>query len=250
MKKKQTADHEGGHALIAWIEGFPLMSVTINPMPGVAPGASGICFTGRQYYGKTELSDAPEILTAAKARVLMAGRVADEFFHSGGPGGWQQDFKNLAALMPVDDETLSMHRFCKKHPGDTERFFQKFKKPVVDLLKSKRGRKAAKALSKTLLEVGTLSGQAAVNVFDKAWGKSLPKKTLPLSAHVGITIGGPRTYDDVLINLKTFLFAMEHDATYLQGELSNKQEDHLARVRLYLKLLHHELLDLKKADRS
>jgi hypothetical protein len=238
---KKTADHEAAHAVMAIHEGFTVTSITINPMPGTAaPGVGGVCYCERPDGGP---SPAPEILSAAKARLLMAGRVSDELFHEDDPRcGWRQDFRDLAALMPADDETLKMHEFCGKHPGDVERFYQRFKGPVVDLLTSRKGRKAGRALSKALLEGGTLSGQCAASVFYKSWGAPPPSKALPISKHIGITLGGgPQTYSDVLINLRTYLWAMTADAGHLRGELSEKEENRLARVRMYLCLLRQEL---------
>lgn len=242
MKAKQIADHEGfGHLETGWYDGIPFKSVTINPAPGTATGARGVCYAGRPG-GNTAEAHTPEILTAAKAHMLLAGRVADELFHPSAPAiSWCKDFEDLAALMPLDNTTLQMHRYCEEHPGDTEGFYQKFKKPVVRLLKSKRGRRAGKALSDALLEAGTLSGAAAVSILEKAWGKPLPPKAIPASKHIALIDEGPNSYEDVLFHLGAYLHVMEEDANRLRGDLPGEEESHLGRIRFYLKMLGLEL---------
>lgn len=241
MNAKRAADHEASHLVIGWMNGFPIHSVTINPPPGTAPGMAGACYTHRPD-GSTVTGLPPEMLNTATAFMIMAGRVSSEIFHPGSSKtGWEQDMRGLAALMPLDDTTLEMHRYCTEHPGNTDGFYETFKGPVFRLLKSKRGSRAVKALSDALSAAGTLSGQAAVSVLEKSWGRPLPPKAIPLAGHVGITDGGPNSYEDILFNLQVYLRAMKADANRLQGELPESKANHLAGVRTYIRLLELEI---------
>jgi hypothetical protein len=235
------ADHEAAHALLGWYGGFSIKSVTINPRPEEIPGASGICYVRRESFGISVLQT-PEMLTAEKVHLLLAGRISEFLFHPDAlTDGWNNDFERLAGLMPQNNLTLRMHRYCEDHPHDVEGFYQRFFKTVVRLLKSKKGQRAIKALSRALLEAGTLSGQACVSILEQAWGKPFPPKAKPVSGHFSITEEGPRNYLDLLFNLSAYLRAMEEDAVRLRGNLMDDEEDHLGRIRIHLKMLRLEL---------
>jgi len=244
---QKTANHEAAHALVRWVNGFVIDHVTINPslLETLPKGenAQGVIYTrDPSRDGHTDIIQHPKYLRSGEADSIIAGRVAEELFHKGDPQkGWAQDFRDLAALMPVDDRTLAMHQFCSTNPGQTEKFYRKFRKQVLDILSSKAGKRAHKAVSKALQNAGTLSGQAAVQILEKSWGKPLPAQAVPASGHVGLTLAGAKTYSDVLINLRTYSRVMKEEANRLRGSLSQKKEEHLSKVRFYLALLQLEL---------
>lgn len=235
------SDHEAAHAVVAWVEGFCIKSLTVNPKPGEFPGSSGICYVGKEDAFMTLLG-MPEVLTEAKFNMLVAGRVSEELnYPDVSADGWKFDFDRLAALMPLDNTTLEIHQFCKIHPRDTEGLYRKFTKKVSRILRSKKGRRAVRALSDALLNYGTLSGMAVVDLLEKSWGKPLPPKAKPLPDHFSLTENGPRTFQDLLFNVSAYCRAMSEDTARLRGNLSDKEENRLGRIRLYLRFLELEI---------
>jgi len=146
----------------------------------------------------------------------MAGRVSDDLFHSGGPPGHVQDFKNLKALLPLDDETLRMHDWSRTEKS-TEDFYQMFRGPVVKLLRSRRGRRAHRTLAAALLNHQTLSGQHAVEILREAWGDPLPPRALPPEDHCEVIDKGPANHEELLRSIRGLAGLALNDCESMSG---------------------------------
>jgi len=228
---RKTAEHEAAHALVGWQGGRRIESITIDPQR-VGIDARGVCFLSA---GRVDLIGAPESLTADQAHYLMAGRVSDDLFFPGGRPGHGQDFKRLEALLSLDDETLRMHAFPREE--GMEAFYERFRGPVVKLLRSRRGRRAHKALAATLMEHRTLSGRHAAEVLREAWGTPLPPRALPLDDHCSITDKRPSSHAELFRHVRGLVALALSDCEAMRGYGKPKEILRRQRVENLLRLL-------------
>ena len=139
MNAKRVAVHESSHAFVGWVYGFNLSLVTISPPPGMTSNAAGLCKASK-FEGRTEVITDPTTLTAERFYLLSAGRQADEIYFPTEPNLSGADFAEIASMLPADDVVLDMYRFNWKKEN-LEAFYQRFKKPVEKLLRSRKARK-------------------------------------------------------------------------------------------------------------
>jgi len=228
------AIHEAGHALIAWYYGFRLDKVTLSPSPGKYLGA---CFAS---CGRVDFAGMPLTLSAHSVYVKFAGRIATELYCPGHEGGYDLDFNDVVAMMPEDRETLKMHSFdCRK--GSIEDFFHRFNGPAVRILKSKKGKKALMALTSELVKSGTLSGAAVADIFEKNWGKPLPRKAIPVDGHLAVLNQRPKSYTGLMQELVSLTQLMQHDIDSLKWQLNDDDWGKLHKIKLYLSFLEIEI---------
>ncbi|MBU1054858.1 MAG: hypothetical protein KKC46_13680 [Proteobacteria bacterium] len=245
MNAKRIAYHEAGHALIGWYYGFRIGKVTINPPLEIAQkdGVSGLCEMFPFFSGHTELVAKEDLLSAEKVYFGIAGRVADDLFYPKESFASGKDFENIVQMLPSNKITLQMHEFDLKK-NSIEDFYRRFKNPVAKIMRSRKGKKALKALSSSLLRAGTISGAEAVSILEKAWGKPAPVKSKPSEDHMSITSKGPKTYNDALRSLEAFLAIMLRDINHVRFDLEDHEQNHINNIRHFL-LISKEILKNK-----
>ncbi|NPU82989.1 MAG: hypothetical protein HPY65_00765 [Syntrophaceae bacterium] len=228
---RKTADHEAAHALVGWIAGQRIESITVDPRR--AGDSQGVCYLSG---GRIGVIGEPKSLTADQAHFLLAGRTSDDLFHPGGRPGHGQDFRNLEDLLPLNDETLKMHAFPHGEKS-IEDFYQMFRGPVVKLLRSRRGRRAHRALSAALMEDQTLSGQHAAEILQGAWGDPLPPRALPREDHCGIIDKRPANHGELFRTIRGLAGLALADCEAMQGRGTMKEIQQRQRAEHLLHLL-------------
>lgn len=228
---RKTADHEAAHALMGWIAGQRIESITIDPRR--TGDSQGVCYLSG---GRIGVVGEPKSLTADRAHFLMAGRVSDDLFHPGGRPGHGQDFRNLEDLLPLDDDILRMHEWSRTEKS-IEDFYQAFRGPVVKILRSRRGRLAHRALAAALLKHQTLSGQHAVEILREAWGDPPPPRALPPEDHCSIIDKRPANHDELFRSIRGLASLALADCEAMQGRGTMKEIRQRQRAEHLLRLL-------------
>jgi len=119
-----------------------------------------------------------------------------------------------------------------QHPNtDIDAFYQRFKKRVLRILQSKKGKQALDSLTAKLIQTGLLSGCQAVAIIERAWGRPLPKRALPSSQHGDLFIGGPQNYFDLIRELAVCANVMDSDIESLRGRLSDTDNDRIEMIK-------------------
>jgi len=234
------AIHEAGHALIAWYYGFSLHRVTVTLLPSSGE-YMGACHFSR---GRVDLLDAPLTLGAFDVYIKFAGRIATELYYNGATGGYDKDFKDVAAMVPKDRETLKMHSF-DFDKGSIEGFYRRFSGSVRRVLKSKKAERALMALADELDKSGTLSGAAAAVIFENSWGKPLPKKARPVDDHMSVLNNAPTSHQGLLQELTSLARLMSRDIESMKWQLDESIWASLHHTRLYLNFLNLEIERVK-----
>ena len=234
LSRKQHVTHEAGHALLFWHEGFVLSEITVQPDPEANPHTCG--YVKASFLDSANLTAVllhPDSFSSAQVRAIMAGRAAVELYLPNIPTGTghNSDFRTLEKLMLPDPETVAIIQWGKEHPEATaEDFYKAHKGMVIKILKSKKARRAMKALSEILNKAGTLSGAEAVHVLETAWGDPRPPFALPAECHMALTNHGPKCPGDLLRRLRNYLDLMQHDIKGLRDAGTDKENEQIDKI--------------------
>ena len=158
--------------------------------------------------------------------------------------GSRKDFEDILLLQPLDSATLEMHAFAREK-GTLDDFYKRFKDPVDKILRSRKGRKAIKALSTALLNTGTLSGFEAVTILEKSWGQPLPDRAKLAHGHCALKTNKALTYGGLLQSLKIYLRIMIEDINNNRGEYEDCENDHIGKIRHWL-VVAQEMAEAEK----
>ncbi len=257
MKKKThfIGVHEASHALIAWFFGMILQLVSIRP---------GALKNGPEYSGlcKAFLSDGSraesihfKAFSVPLVYELMAGRAATDILCPEIPRGnsHKTDFKRIAELKAIDETTLEMARWRLENPGaDVEAFYQNFKKPIEEIIRSKKGTRAIRALARVLLKHGQISGAEAVKIFEKAWGQPRPPWALPAEQHKNIIEKGEKSFPDCMNEILLYVRILKEIILPLRDDEKNTAIQNKILQDISDKLLHIQFLAIgpEKADEN
>lgn len=219
---KIIADHESAHALAAWFYGLKISEVKIFYDPLCSAGEDkprGHCVTKPPCHA----------MLAAEMYCSMAGSLMDELNEKKDFRQYSLkngDFALIQTSSRLSHETLKMYEWFRARPdGTVADFIKAFKKPVLRLLKSRKGRRAVTALSSELMKTGLLSGVQSVSIIEKAWGVPLPKTALPNSKHGVLLTNAVRTFDDLISRLSFYVHLMDDQLESLSGTLSDHEND-------------------------
>lgn len=251
-----TAIHEAkGHALLDWIFGNVLLSITVVPrrLPGEVPCEGRVRsrrFGNSGAVGKASIipSDA---LNPASIFPLLAGRAATDFFlpNISSEGTYAEDWSDVESLLAVDADSREILNWRLQNPnGTVEEFYQAFKNNIFNFYRSKKARRAAEALSNELMKRGTLSGRAAVTILEKAWGKPLPPRAIPAEKHGSLTDEGPQNFTDLVYSIQAHVDLLRKYVNHVRdsgSEHENLIMDELGNQLTLLKLITLPPLDRK-----
>ncbi|MFZ2396316.1 MAG: hypothetical protein WAW09_08535 [Smithella sp.] len=246
--EKLKAIHEAGHRFVQWVVSARCNDVSV--MSGKTK------YTGRDYDGiaRALMSDSNQF-NAPMVYNMIAGRAAVEALMPKTEQGFSYmgDFKVLSKLYSLDDETIEMHKWRKEYPVfNTEAFYQRFKKPLIKQFRSRRGRKAIKALSDALLKYGTISGQESIKILEKSYGPPYPLGALPASDHCEVTDGPPKCFNDCMNTVNILTNAIRETVMPLRDDEKNSKHQNAILEKIYNKLLFLHLLsspDENKIDK-
>lgn len=200
--------HESGHALIGWYCGITLLLVSIQP--GRHPDGTECEGITKSLFPSSERVETVNhrMFTLPRVLELLAGRAGTDCLCPDIPpgNGHCHDFDAVKSLLAPDEEILRMHKWRTEHPdSDTEDFYQEFKPLLFDIINSPPGRRAMKALSRSLLKERQLSGRLAVEIMEKAWGNPLPPWALPAEMHKSIVEEGPQSFADAMNEILVYM---------------------------------------------
>lgn len=214
--------HEAGHALAWWYHGLTLLLVSIAPDPlENDANFGGVC---KCFFNSKVEPATHRMLTAEYAYGVIAGRVATEVLCPQVPPGvgHANDFQHIKNLRALDSDVLSMHAWRLKHPdADPDQFYADFKTPVLNILKSKRGKRALLALSKALLKYRKLSGREAARILEEAWGYPLPPFAVPSEQHSSLVSDGPKSFNDLMRQILLYAEILKKDILPLRDSDKN-----------------------------
>jgi len=230
-----TTFHELGHCVIWWAFGLILLLVSVvrgKDANGIEYG--GICKSYFQDCSKAE-SVTHRMFTAQYVYGLFAGRAATEALCPEIPPGHghANDFEQIKNLRALDADVIKMHQWRINNPdADTEAFYQAFKTPVLNIIKSKRGKRAILALSQALSKHGQLSGREAARILEESWGDPLPKWVIPFEQHGSMVESGPQSFNDLMNKTLIYVGMLKKDVAPLRDSEKNTpaQNDILERI--------------------
>jgi hypothetical protein len=154
----------------------------------------------------------------------MAGRAGTDVLCPEIPPshGHTGDFTTIEKLYSLDKETLEMHRWRLENPAaDIEAFYQRFKKPIENIIRSKRGTRAVKALVRCLEKHGQVSGFEAVRILEKAWGEPRPRWALPAEFHKCINEDGEKCFPDLMREILLYVKILKEKILPLRDDERN-----------------------------
>ncbi len=238
------AIHEAGHALIWWYFGLTL--IEISAVPGHDSGIhfNGICKVYFDDSSKVE-SITHNMFSAQYVFGKIAGRVATEVLcPEMMPGsGHHNDFQTIKNLRAIDADVLKMHAWRTKNPdADVEMFYQEFKTPVMNIIKSKRGKRSILALAKALVKYGKLSGRESARTLSEAWGNPLPAFAIPFEQHSAIIENNPKSFNDLMSHIQIFMRLLKKDIlplrdSNLNSEYQNKIIDRISGLIAHIQVM-------------
>jgi hypothetical protein len=239
-----TAIHESGHALIGWYFGLTLYLVSIQPGKHEGIEVSGICKSMFLDSSRVE-SVTHRLFTTPRVYELMAGRCATDILIPSIPHGHghSHDFKLIENLNEIDSTVLSMHNWRLQNKKiDVELFYQRFCTPVLRIIKSKRGQRSIKALSRALINCRQLSGCEAARILEKSWGKPMPSYALPAEEHKSIVETGPQSFNDLMNKILLYVKILKEEILSLRDDsrnskLQNNVIDQISKELLLIQLL-------------
>jgi len=208
LSELYTAIHESGHAVVGWYFGMTIQMVSIQS--GRHPDGTECGGITKSMFPDSERVEAVNhrMFTLPRVLELFAGRAAIDCLCPDMPpgNGHCHDFDTIKSLLAPDEEILQMHKWRTEHPdSDTEDFYQEFKPLLLDIINSSPGRRAIKALSRSLLKERQLSGCLAVEIMEKTWGEPLPPWALPAEMHKSIVEEGPRSFADAMNEILVYM---------------------------------------------
>jgi hypothetical protein len=244
--EKMKAIHEAGHRFIQWSVSAKCNDVSV--MSGKTK------YSGKMYSGMANalMSDSNQF-NAPMVYIMISGRAAVEAIMPkiDQGNGHRVDFKELSNLYSLDDETIQMHKWRKKHPKfNPEEFYQRFKNPLIKQFRSRRGRKAIKALSDVLLKYGKISGRESVKILQEAYGKPYPPGALPASRHGEITEEPPKCFPDCIATVNILTNAIRETVMPLRNDEKNSKKQNEILERIYNKLLFLNILSLPDEEKK
>lgn len=215
-------DHETGHHIIAWCMGCKLGKISIQP-------GNGFFGVSQTYIPEAE-SFHVNMFTAERVLEMMAGRAATEVFcpDVDHPKSYGRDFSIIKNLNGNSETFIKMNQWRVKHSeGDIEKFYQAFKQPIIDILKSKQGKRAFKALSKELQKSGYLSGRESARILETAWGHPLPPLAVPSEQHPSLDNHIPaKNFNDFLHQMAVFERIFRKDITeWINNDANTPKQD-------------------------
>jgi hypothetical protein len=227
MSIKIIADHESAHCFIYYFNGFKIEHVRICVDPlRTFQEPQGFCYA---------TSSRPAV-SAAQIYCTMAGTVQDEINAVKYPtqkyGPSVADLNAIKGDFRLCRETMAMHEYFRDHPtADITEFIHAFQKPVLNLLRSRRGSRAVAALSSELMKITALTGAEAVSIIEKAYGQPLPPMALPASRH-GISFTNKVTnLDELLSRLRLYAYGMDMELETLDGTLVDWENEFMTRLK-------------------
>jgi hypothetical protein len=165
------------------------------------------------------------MFTPARALELMAGRAGTEVFcpDIDPAGTYRNDFENVNDLNGNSEIFIAMNQWRLDHPeGDVEGFYHAFKQPIIDVLQSKQGKRALRALVKALSKARYLSGRESARILETAWGDPLPPLALPSDQHPSLDVyTPPKNFNDFLYQMDIYEQLLRKEIMQWVNEESN-----------------------------
>jgi hypothetical protein len=172
-----TAMHESSHAVMAWLTGGILKTITIAG----EPDKPFFCTYGRSpWQEKTWLN-------RDNVHVTLAGAAVHEILGFDDPfESCNYDLESIADMLKhPDPETKAMREFAVHHPDSTAKeFAELFLPDLVDRLKDPKVMTCIEA-GAAMLETATgdVCGRLMVELFEYSWGTPLPEGVAPAWMH-------------------------------------------------------------------
>ena len=227
-RAKMGAYHESGHRYLEWT--ISARCNTVSIMSGKTKNGGNYTGISKSLMSSHNLFNAPMVYHAISGRAAVEACLpkADQDFV------YNTDFKELSELYALDDETILMHKWRKRHSTfNPEKFYERFKTPLIKQFRSRRTRRAIKALADALLKYGTLSGRESIKILEKAYGKPYPPGALPASLHSEITDGPPKSFNDCIASVNILANAIREYIMPLRNDERNDEKQNAILERIY-----------------
>lgn len=186
MKDAETAEHEASHALMAWISGARLISLSISG-PVAERGYYAFCKSAPDF-NKDHESRAMALMCES-----LAPGVVDEYRAGKLSGGSLNDVLELMKELShgggdAFDMAMTAGNLLRQYPDDpwqaAAEFLKKYSEPVKEILSQPESQAAFKALAEKLKKQKRLSGYEAALCLEKSWPGALPDGVLPAGGHM------------------------------------------------------------------
>jgi hypothetical protein len=171
-----TAMHEAAHALVAWLSGFALKSITIQG----SDDSPFHCLYGHSHWQQQHWLNKKNVYTT------LAGAAVHEILGFDDP--FERCVYDLGGIADMlnhpDPETKAMREFAVHHPDSTAKeFAELFLPDLVALLREPLAKKAIEAGAAALETSGTVCGQFMAMLFEHCYGDPLPDGVAPAWMH-------------------------------------------------------------------